>query len=113
MFDWLYAIPLAILILGSGITYFMSSSLFGPFCIIVAIIITIVIRKAYNTAEKTTGWKWLCFFKHKWVYNPQGIKDCIPAFQEAFIDDRFRQCSRCSSLQEGFKIRNHIYWWDA
>lgn len=45
MYDWLYAIPLALLILGSGITYFMSSSLFGPFCIILSIAIIIIIRR--------------------------------------------------------------------
>ena len=45
MFDWLYAIPLAILILGSGITYFMSSSLFGPFCILVSIVVGIIVWK--------------------------------------------------------------------
>ncbi|MCK5613506.1 hypothetical protein KAR91_67170 [Candidatus Pacearchaeota archaeon] len=48
MYDWLYAIPLAILILGSGITYFMSSSLFGPFCIVLSIALIIIIRKRYN-----------------------------------------------------------------
>ena len=51
MFDWLYAIPLAILILGSGITYFMSSSLFGPFCILVSIVVSIMVWKARSTRK--------------------------------------------------------------
>ena len=49
MYDWLYAIPLALLILGAGITYVMSSSLFGPFCIVLSIATIILIRKARNT----------------------------------------------------------------
>lgn len=53
MFDWLYAIPLAVLILGSGITYVMSSSLFGPFCIIFSIIIAVISQKRYNRASKS------------------------------------------------------------
>ncbi len=49
MYDWLYAIPLAVIILGAGITYFMSSSLFGPFCLVIGIAIIIIMRKSYNT----------------------------------------------------------------
>ena len=83
MYDWLYAIPLAMLILGSGITYFMSSSLFGPFCIILSIVIIVFLRKKNNTEGLT--WKWLCFFKHKWVV----VKD------PKYPADRFSTCSRC------------------
>ena len=45
MYDWIYALPLALLILGSGITYFMSSSLFGPFCITLSIVLIAFICK--------------------------------------------------------------------
>lgn len=53
MYDWLYAIPLTLLILGSGITYFMSSSLFGPFCIILSIAVIILMRRRHNTKANT------------------------------------------------------------
>ena len=52
MYDWLYAIPLAILILGAGVTYFMSSSLFGPFCIVLSIAIIIIMRRRHNTVDE-------------------------------------------------------------
>ena len=53
MYDWLYAIPLAILILGSGITYFMSSSLFGPFCILISIVIIMLMWKRRKRMKKS------------------------------------------------------------
>ena len=55
MFDWLYAIPLTILILGAGVTYFIPSSLLGPLCMIISIAVFVFIWKALKKEESTKG----------------------------------------------------------
>ena len=49
------------------------------------------------------NWKWLCFFKHDWLY-------CEQDFTRG---KRNRACRRCGKRMSGFKLRNHIRWFDG